>query len=76
MTRPIHKTKLMLRVEVTQGRSLEDLLPELVNEYGLSRAADRLNVSKATLNYWLLRFGILTRHVALRPGQRLEIVQE
>jgi hypothetical protein len=47
------KTKLMQRVErAHDGRPLERLLPEMVNELGLSGTADELGVSKATLGYW------------------------
>lgn len=67
------KTKLMKRVEDQYQRSLERLLPELVNEIGLSETASELNVSKATLGYWLLKLGINVRRVALAPGETLEV---
>ena len=67
------KTKLMLRVEETYSRSLERLLPEMVNEKGLSLTAQELGVSKATLGYWLLKLGINVRRVALAPGETLEV---
>ncbi len=68
------KTKLMQRVERDHdGRPLERLLPEMVNELGLSGTADELGVSKATLGYWLLRLGINVRRVALAPGETLEV---
>ncbi|MBI4336417.1 MAG: hypothetical protein HY683_01110 [Chloroflexi bacterium] len=67
------KTKLMLRVEEKHGRPLEKLLPELVNERGLSATAEELKVSKATLGYWLLKLGINVRRVALAPGETLEV---
>lgn len=67
------KTKLMLRVEAQHQRPLEKLLPELVNERGLSATADELDISKATLGYWLLKLGIVTRRVALSPGEILEV---
>ena len=67
------KTKLMLRVEKEFQRPLERLLPEKVNEVGLSATADELGVSKATLGYWLLKLGIEVRRVALAPGETLEI---
>ena len=63
----------MLRVEKEHQRPLEGLLPELVNEKGLSMTADDLGVSKATLGYWLLKLGINVRRVALAPGEALEI---
>ena len=67
------KTKLMQRVEKEHQRPLEKLLPEMVNEIGLSSTADELGVSKATLGYWLLKLGISVRRVALAPGETLEV---
>ena len=67
------KTKLMARVEQQFQRPLERLLPEKVNEVGLSETAQELGVSKATLGYWLLKLGINVRRVALAPGETLEV---
>ena len=67
------KTKLMQRVENEHQRPLERLLPEMVNEIGLSSTAEELGVSKATLGYWLLKLGINVRRVALAPGETLEV---
>ncbi len=67
------KTKLMQAVEERYQRPLERLLPELVNEKGLSYTALELGVSKATLGYWLLKLGINVRRVALAPGETLEV---
>ncbi len=67
------KTKLMQRVENEHQRPLEKLLPEMVNEKGLSETAEELDVSKATLGYWLLKLGISVRRVALAPGETLEV---
>ena len=63
----------MRGVERKLRRSLEDVLPEMVNEYGLSETAERLNLSKATLSYWLLKFQIRVERVALKPGEEIEI---
>ena len=67
------KTKLMQRVEKEFSRPLERLLPEKVNEVGLSATAEELGVSKATLGYWLLKLGINVQRVALAPGETLEV---
>ena len=67
------KTKLMQRVEKEHQRPLERLLPEMVNEYGLSATAEELGVSKAALGYWRLKLGINVRRVALAPGETLEV---
>ena len=69
----VRKTKLMLKVEKQFQRPLDKLLPERVNEIGLSQTADELGVSKATLGYWLLKLGINVRRVALSPGETLEV---
>lgn len=69
------KTKLMLQVEKEHQRPLETLLPELVNERGLSTTAEDLGISKATLGYWMLKLGIHVRRVALRPGESIEITR-
>ena len=67
------KTKLMLRVEKDHGRPLEVLLPERVNDVGLSATAEELNVSKATLGYWLLKLGISVKRIAVSPDEVVEI---
>lgn len=67
------KTKLMLQVEEQFRRPLESLLPELINERGLTASAEAIGVSKATLGYWLLKLGINVRRVALAPGETLEV---
>ena len=67
------KTKLMARVELEHQRPLERLLPEMVNEIGLSGTAEELGVSQATLGHWLLKLGINVRRVALAPGETLEV---
>jgi len=69
----MRKTKLMQRIEKEQQRPLERLLPEMVNEKGLSGTAEALGVSKATLGYWLLKLGIDVKRVALAPGETLEV---
>lgn len=69
----LKKTAKMLQVERRIRRPLERALPELVNEHGLTGAARRLSVSKATLSYWMLKLGIQMRHVALAPGETIEV---
>lgn len=72
-TQRIKKTKLMRSVEEKQGRPLEHLVPELVNQIGMSRAAQQLGVSPATLGYWMLKMGIQYRRVALADGESIEV---
>ena len=67
------KTRLMQQVEERYQQPLERLLPEMINDRGLSSTALSLEVSKATLGYWLLKLGINVRRVALAPGESLEV---
>ena len=67
------KSAKMLEVERRQRRQLEELLPEMVTELGLTETANRLRLSKATLNYWLLKLQIRVVRIALRPGESYEI---
>ncbi len=67
------KTRLMVQVEEQFHQPLERLLPEMINQHGLSATAAELEVSKATLSYWLLKLGINVRRVALAPGETLEV---
>jgi hypothetical protein len=69
----LKKSKKMLKIEQGLSQPLEEVLPELVTNLGLTGAANELGVGKATLNYWLLKFGISVRRVALKPGESLEI---
>ena len=72
-TQRIRKTKLMRSVEEKHGQPLESLVPHLVNELGMSRAATQLGVSPATLGYWMLKMGIQYRRVALADGETIEV---
>jgi hypothetical protein len=69
----LKKTAKMLQVEKRLRRPLERELPVLVNDFGLTGAAKRIGVSKATLSYWMLKLGIQMRHVALAPGETIEV---
>ena len=69
------KTKKMLAVEERFRQPLEKMLPEMGTEQGLTATADYLGVSKATLGYWLLKFRIDVRRVALAPGDSLQITR-
>tara|TARA_B110000116_G_C16292269_1_gene339962 strand:+ start:266 stop:487 length:222 start_codon:yes stop_codon:yes gene_type:complete len=69
----LKKSKKMLKIEQGLNQPLEEVLPELVTNLGLTGAANELGVGKATLNYWLLKFGISVRRVALKPGESLKI---
>lgn len=67
------KTKMMLRVEEIYQQQTESLLPEMINDKGLSATAAELGISKATLGYWLLKLRIEVRRIALAPGETLEV---
>ena len=70
---PRRKTKKMIAVEERFKQPLEEMLPPMVTENGLSATADELGVSKATLGYWLLKLGINVQRVALAPGEFIEV---
>lgn len=69
------KTKRMLLCEEQNQIDLERDLPLMLNEVGLSRTAERIGISKATLGYWLLKMGIQIRRVAVSPGERVEVTR-
>ena len=69
----LKKSKKMIKIEEGLSTPLEEALPELVTNLGLTGAANELGVGKATLNYWLLKFGLSVRRVALKPGESLKI---
>ena len=66
-------SKLMRTVSERYQRPLEKMLPEMMNEKGLSGTADELGISNATLAYWMLKLGLNTRRVTLAQGESLEI---
>jgi hypothetical protein len=63
----------MREVESKFQRPLEKLLPDLVNQHGLSHAANELGVSPATLGYWMLKLGIRYRRVAVTADETIEV---
>jgi hypothetical protein len=72
-TRRVRKTKLMRSVEEEFQRPLDRLLPEMVNQHGLSRAASELSVSTSTMSYWMLKLGISYRRVAVTAQETIEV---
>jgi transcriptional regulator with PAS, ATPase and Fis domain len=68
----MRKTKLMRGVEERYNQPLEKLLPRMYNEMGLPRMAEALGVSRSTVWYWMLRYGVDLKKVALAPGETLE----
>ena len=72
----VRKSKKMLQVEKKYKRSLERLLPELINDYGLTSTASELGIGKALLGYWLLKLQIRVVRIALAPNQKVEITTE
>ena len=67
------RPRLMQAVEERYSRPLERLLPEMVNEKGITGTAEELGVSKSTVSYWLLKLGINVKRIALAPGETLEV---
>ena len=71
----VKKSKKMLQVEKKYRRSLESLLPELINDNGLTATADELSIGKALLGYWLLKLQIRVVRIALGPNDKYEIIK-
>ena len=69
------KTRLMRKIEERYRRPLEKLLPEMYNEMGLPQMAEEMGVSRSTVWYWLLRYGVNLRKVALASDETLEIIK-
>lgn len=69
----MRKTRLMKKIEDHYRRPLEKLLPEMYNEMGLPQMAEEMGVSRSTVWYWLLRYGVNLRKVALAADETLEI---
>jgi transposase-like protein len=69
----MRKTRLMRQVEERYHRPLEKLLAEMYNDMGLPAMAEELGVSRSTVWYWLLRFGVEVRRIALAPDESIEV---
>ncbi len=69
----MRKTRLMREVEEKYNQPLDRLLPVMYNQMGLPRMAEVLGVSRSTVWYWLLRYGVDVRRVALAPDETLEV---
>jgi predicted DNA-binding protein (UPF0251 family) len=65
----------MRKIEERYRRPLEKLLPEMYNEMGLPQMAEEMGVSRSTVWYWLLRYGVNLRKVALASDETLEIIK-
>jgi|TARA_B100000315_G_C14082588_1_gene365553 hypothetical protein len=71
--RAMRKSKLMRQVEERYHRPLEKLLPEMYNDMGLPGMAEEMDISRSTVYYWLLRFGISMQRIALAPDESIEV---
>ena len=67
------QSALMTKAEQTHGKPIDELVPELLETMSYQEAADTLGISKATLNYWLLKLRVNIQRVVLRPGDVLTI---
>ena len=72
----VKKSKKMIQVEKKYRRPLERLLPELINDNGLTETANELGIGKALLGYWLLKLQIRVVRIALAPNQKIEVTTE
>ena len=70
-----NKSKRMREVEAEFCQSLENLLPAMITNKGLTWTAKEIGVTKQTLNYWNLALGIKVRRIALAPWEKVEIVR-
>ena len=50
--------------------------PSSTTNSGLPGMSEQLGISKGTLWYWLLKYNVSVRRVALGPGESLEIHRE
>lgn len=66
-------TTQMAAVERRYGQPLKQIIKRLVTEKGVSRAAEELGVSKATLGYWLLKCQLTVQRVVLEPGETVRV---
>ena len=66
----------MARVEEKFEQSLETLIPELVNEHGLTDAAELMGISKAGLGYWMLKMGISIQRIAVPSDRSIQVVKK
>ena len=69
------KTKLMLRIEEKLDQPIERLLPQMISERGVAETARQLDVSNATISYWMLKMGIEIRRVAVAPKEAVIITR-
>lgn len=67
------KTRLMRQIEEKYHRPLEKLLPEMYNEKGLPGMAEEMGISRSTIWYWLMRYGVSVQRVALAFDEVLEV---
>lgn len=68
------KTRKMKEVEKEFQRPLEELVPELISEHGLSEAAEIMGLSKATLGFWELKLGYETRRVVVKINEEVPVI--
>jgi len=68
------KTKLMLQVEARAGKPLEEALPELINALGWLAATRQLGITRGAMSYWLTKFRIETKLIAIPPNYRLVLL--
>jgi hypothetical protein len=45
----------------------------MYNDMGLPGMAEEMDISRSTVYYWLLRFGISMQRIALAPDESIEV---
>lgn len=69
----VRLTKLMLRLEEKHQKQFPELLVDAVNTEGFTKTVKSFGVSKATLNYWLMKYGYQCRLVCVRRGRVYDV---
>lgn len=75
------RTRLMKEIEaklnLPEGMSLRQYLKQCFNSgEGLSELASRLEISKATLGYWLLKLDLRLHRICVDAGETVKIVSQ
>ena len=69
-----HETDLMREVARQEGEPIAVVLKRLCTEIGVNGLAERWNVSKASVSYWMLKCGLRIELVAVAPGYEVWVI--
>ena len=68
-------SKLMKQAEEQIGSPFPQKLAKMLTEHGLTETAQILNVSKATLKYWIVCFEITWYNIVASPGDVIHVIR-